>query len=297
MSADDRLLALHGFRCRIPQRWEVALNRGDWRRGHLVLAERRRAALNLSWDRAVRHPDLERTITRIARRMGREHRATRAAEEALPGGTLVRFAAEDGVRHVAAWRPRADLPLVLVARQCDPGPADELRAVARSSDAVDDDQPAPWCIHGLDLVLPPRFRLAGMLDAVGMVRAVWFRHPDGNHKIDQLLVLRRFACAGRLLEGAGIGAWIARHLRRGERLEEERTAADGSWSGVVSVPGDGWWRRLRGVREERHLHAWIEPGPDRLVIQEWKGRGGEPLPPLPRATASEDAPAIRRRSA
>ena len=60
--------------------------------------------------------------------------------------------------------------------------------------------------------------------------------------------------------------------------KQESEAPDGTWSALSRAPGDNWWRRLRGVVEERQLFAWADEGMDRLILQEFKG--SEPTVPV-----------------
>ncbi len=168
--------------------------------------------------------------------------------------------------------------LTLVARQLAPGGSQDMRALIAAVRGVGLDQAAPWRIYGLDLALPPFWRLEGLQQLAGLVRAVWFRYPGRALRPDQLLVMRRMACASRLLGSASLGAWVRSGLSR-----REVVAGSSETGGLVhlstTLPAATWWRRLRDSRDRRELYAWTVAEGDRLMVQEWKG-AADPLPCL-----------------
>ena len=167
---------------------------------------------------------------------------------------------------------------------------EELRLETHLLDRVlvhGDDQPCPWRIHGLKADLPPWWRLHALEYVPGLARAVFFHWPGGGHRRDQVLVLRRYACATRLLAGTTPEQWLTCRLDPGEEVRQRGTTSDGiAWADGLTR-GDTLWRRLRRQRQHRRLHVWVEAEEDRLVVQEWKGTG-EPLPPLRSARSLND---------
>jgi len=290
--ADPVLVALHGFACHVPSDWDLLVNRGNWTGGHLLFAWRRRPVCNLTWDRRARSPDFGRTLQSLESKIFKDHGALPDGASTLgPGGQLGRYQAPEGRYHVAAFRPEGDLPLSLVLRQLAPASEAALRRLVDSCRVYDEAHSVriPWAIHGLHIELPPQWRLTGIQEYVGLVRAVWQHHVGSVNKTDQVLVMRRYACASHLLTDGDIGAWIRSRMHKREELCEERVDEDGTWSAILTAPGTTMWRRLRGVIEQRHIHAWVEAGEDRLVIQEWKG-SGEPPGCLRRAPSAADCP-------
>lgn len=276
----SEVLAIHGIVSRIPGEWDVAINRGNRQAGYVVLVHRRHPLLNLTWDRRPRRPDIDKTLRSIARRLAKQAEARLDHTEALPGeGMLARFIAPKGAIHVAIFRPDAEEPGTMILRQLSPGTADSLRAVVAETRICRADEVTPWRLHEIAVDLPPTWRLQGIQQYPGLVRAVWFRVTSKPHRHDQVLVLRRFACAGRMLGEADVASWVAKRLARGERIEEHRILPGPLWSARCSAPGGNWYKRIRRIRDRRLLHAWIEDDRDRLLLQEWKGVG-EPLPPL-----------------
>lgn len=272
-------LAVHGIAYRIPGEWDVAVNRGDWNGGMLVLVDRRTPLLNVTWNRRQRRPDFPRTIRGISKRMARDAQATCEGTEAVaPDGLLARYSCPQGGFCAAAFRPDPDEPVTVIMRQLSPGSSESLRELIRATRVYHADEILPWRLHDLHIDLDARWRLQGVQQYTGMARAVWMRSTGKPNKHDQVLVLRRYACPERMLAGADIATWVGDRLRRREVLREHRVDEDGVWRGICSVPADTWLKRLRGLTSTRHLDAWIEAGSERLMIQEWKG-AGDPFPP------------------
>ncbi|MFW5698838.1 MAG: hypothetical protein ACOCYN_03195 [Planctomycetota bacterium] len=277
-----RIFAIHGFSFRIPATWELRVNKGYWGNGYQMFIDHRTPTLNLTWERFSRTPDYDRTVARMAKRATQHSDLKVTKVEPITGsrqGLRVRLEGSEGVFHAAVLRPDPDVNLVLVIRQMLPGSALPLNRLVDSSHALAEDAPTPWRFHGLALDLPPWWRLHGTEHMVGLTRAVWFHRPKNRLKTAGVLVLRRYACASRILREITIDRWIEERLEKRETMRQRAYASDGTFSAIADAPGLSPWRRLRGVREERHLAAWIEEGEDRLVVQEWKG-AGPPLPPL-----------------
>jgi hypothetical protein len=261
------VLAIHGIECHIPGEWDVAINRGNWKHGYVVLVHRRRPLLNITWDRRPRTPDFKRTLRSLSKRMERGDQAKLEGTETVgDGGLLCRYASPQGRFHAAAFRPDPEQPVTMIVRQLGPGTADDLRQLIAATRICGADEPTPWRLHGLAVELPPAWRLQGIQQFPGLVRGVWFRTTVKAHRHDQVLVLRRFACAGRMLGEQDIASWISDRLTARERLVEQSLLPGPVWRGVCSAPGSNWYKRLRRIRDQRLLHCWIEADNDRLLV-------------------------------
>jgi hypothetical protein len=126
-----------------------------------------------------------------------------------------------------------------------------------------------WRMHGLVLDLPSAWRLRGLVHQAGLVRALWEHLPERGSRPDGLLVVRRLACADRLLAGGTPGDWLRRDLHAGDMMERE-SAADGRFHLTLQRLGATWWRRWRGQRERVELTAWCDEA-GRLVVVEQRG--------------------------
>ena len=269
------IVAWQGLALRLPPGWEVAGTYGNWKSGHLLLARERLPVLRVSWERRRETPHLERTLAKAAKRVAHETGclALPGHEGAGPDGGVVRCQGRMSEIAVGARR-FAEAGVTVIWRQLAPSPVAELTAMVRASAAVGEDAPADWRIHGLACTLPPWWRNEAVQALAGLTRAVWFRHPPGRRGADQVLVLRRMACAGRVLAGRDLETWLRTTLHKNESATAE-TNADGVRLSC-SRPAANWLRRLRGRVDVRQFHAWIDEPEDRVTVQEWAG-GGEPL--------------------
>jgi len=294
-----RSLALHGFALALPPDWEVVSNRGDWSAGNVVLVERHVPQLSLSWQRQQREPDFGRTLAKLERRVHREQQALPEGRTALRHGQLSRYRAQAGDYHAAVIRPDPEQPLTLILRQLSPGSEAQLRTLIDSCMVFDEGRDAviPWRLHDMRADLPSGWRLEAVQDLVGVTRMMWVHYvPGRRRRSDQLLVLRRLACAERQLEGLDPQSWLHRRIDHHRERLLEPGYQDDLFTSWVDAPGDNLWRRWRGIRERRHVAIWTETAEDRLLVQEWKGAGDHPLPPLRDCRAFEDAsPALGER--
>lgn len=274
-------LALHGIGCPLPAGWEAVGSAGGWRRGQvLVAASDGPPLLAIGWERAAATAEPPRLLAALERRMRSELGCgERRACSAISGGLLARWAAPPGelCGGVRCVRPAsaadAGPGVALVVRALAPAGVAAAHAALAGAWARAADQPTPLRIYGLDLELPPWWRLEGMQQLAGLVRALFLHHPQGRlDRIAGALVLRRFACAGRVLAGRTPAEWIAEQLGRRETVLSS-AVVDGVTAVGTRRPAPGWWRRLAGASEGRSFHAWLEAGGDRLVLQEWYGTG------------------------
>ena len=273
--------AAHGFHCLIPETWELQVFKGPWQGGHLVFVDHRTPTLALTWERTGRNPDFSRTLRVVAKRLERDIDARLVRTDPIPGrmGSMARFAANGGEFVVAMLVPDPEQNLVIVLRQLTPGAPRDLYQAMESLHVYPSDAAIPWRFHGLALDLPPWWRLHSSQLMVGMARAVWFHRPHNCVKTHAVLVMRRYACASRLLDEGDVGAWLTQRLSHDEMIDTQQTDSDGTVQMRVLGPGSSLWRRLWRKHETRHLAVWVDDPADRLVVQEWKGLG-RPLPPL-----------------
>ena len=288
------IVAWQGLTLRLPQGWEVAGTYGNWKSGHLLLARDRAPVLRVSWERRREPIDLDRTLAKAAKRVQRETgcQALPGQESAGPDGAVLRCQGRSSEIAVGARR-FAEAGLTVVWRQLAPSSVAGLTAMVRASDAVGEDAPAAWCMHGLACTLPPWWRNEGVQALAGLTRAVWFRYPQGRRGADQVLVLRRLACASRVLAGRPLEAWLRTTLHANETATAEPNP--GGVRLACTRPAANWWRRWRGRADGRQFHAWIDDAEDRVTVQEWVG-GGEPLACLRQEPSSQGSELFNGRS-
>jgi len=278
-NSQEALIAIHGVSCQVPAGWEVVGTYGGWRKGHLLVAAGREPRVSVSWRRHAEAPDLARTLHAAGSRLDRSHVAgTLMRQDELATNLLLgAWTGPQGDFH-AAVRHFPAQEVTVVARQLAPGPSEPLRQLISSVQAVAARDGSRWAIYGLALDLPAWWRLEGLQQLAGLVRGVWFRYPQGRLRPDQVLVMRRLACASRLLQGRTLGAWV-----QGGLVRHERVVGDDEHQGLVhlstELPSAHLWRRLIGRRDRREIYAWTQPAGDRLLVQEWRG-ATDPLPCL-----------------
>ncbi|TVR49272.1 MAG: hypothetical protein EA402_00130 [Planctomycetota bacterium] len=273
---------MHGWSCEHPAHWDVVVNKGQWSEGFIVLADGRHGKINLTWQRLRRTPDLDKTLRRLDQRISRDAgrgRFTLTTIDDIPQrGKYMRWVGRDGDVFGAILRA-VEAPVIFVLRDVEPSDGLALKRMALSCQAQDDALPTRWTLHGIDVELPPWWRLEGLQNLVGLTRAVWMHYPDGGHKAADVLTLRRFAMASHLLKEQSMAEWLMGHLNPRDHIAEREVSEDGITKVVTEVTPNSWIRRLRGEKDPRIFHAWHEPELDRLVVQEWRGRGN-PLPCL-----------------
>jgi hypothetical protein len=270
----EHALALHGFAVTPPAGWELAGISGHAGRGWLLLASERTPVVRVSWHRHAARPDLDRSLAGLGRMWERHHRAHLAVrttpDEQQRSGEWDSTA---GTWHaMVRWFPHAHLTITvagLVPGVC----GSELFAQA---EARAEDQAWSWRCYGIDLELPPWWRLAGVQQYAGLTRALWHHRVGNRFRPDQVLVVRRLACASRLLAGGDLETWVRAGL--GRQVQIGRVVRhQGEVRLEADQPATTWWRRWRGDRDRQVLHAWLEEEPDRLVLVEWRGEGEAPM--------------------
>ena len=288
------IVAWQGVTLRLPAGWEVAGTYGNWKSGHLLVAKDRGPLLRVSWERRREGINLERTLAKAAKRVARETGCLPLPgyEAAGPDGGVVRCQGRTSEVAVGARR-FSDTGVSVIWRQLAPWSVADLGAMVRASDAVGDDAATDWRIHGLTCSLPPWWRSEGVQALAGLTRAVWFRYPRGRRRADQVLVLRRMACAGRVLAGRDLETWLRTTLHKNESATAE-VSPDGVHL-ACTRPAANWWRRLRRRVDVRHFHAWLDDADDRVTVQEWAG-GDEPLGCLRQGPASQGGRLFNGRS-
>jgi hypothetical protein len=282
VSADEKAprkwttLALHGWQTEVPEDWDVVVNRGSWREGYVVLAHGRHGTCNLTWERRSRTPNLDKTLMGLDRRMRKESK----------NRNPLQMAHHDGLAGHGRWGcwvgplgdlyggivHREDQGITFILRDVEPSDGHDLRRVALGCNAGKDGDPSRWTLHGIDVTLPPWWRLEGLQNLVGMVRGVWFRYPDGGTRSDGVCSIRRFAMAERLLNGDSVEQFLVDRMNPKDNLAERFTDGDGTTKVTVETPLPGWFNWLRGQRGPRIFWAWRDREWDRLTVQEWRGR-------------------------
>lgn len=260
----------------LPPTWEVVGSYGGWKRGQILVAEDRQPRLAITWNRHQARPDLDRTLVKVARKHLREANARSIAPVQAWGPDAGAVALVGGTSEIIlASRWYSESRTTLIWRQLSPGAKGLLRRITDATTVCSDGEPVPWRIHGLDLTLPPEWRSEGLQVLAGMVRAVWFRYRNPR-SVDHVLVMRRYACATLILEGKPVLDWLR---KQADEKETVTVLADGADHAGLTCEGPGktLWRRLRGHREQRVLHAWLDPDADRLTVQETCGTGVTPM--------------------
>jgi hypothetical protein len=284
-------VAWQGLSLRLPSESEVAGTYGAWRSGYLLTAKERRPQLSVTWKRERLVPDLGRTLRQAVKRLRKDaHGAQAVADEAAgDNGLLRRFTTTAGDRIVAA-RHFADAGMTVIWRQLGAMEPRELAESIRAAEALPVDAAWPWTIHGLDCTLPPWWRCEGVQALAGLSRGVWMRYERDRVSPDQVMVLRRMACANRVLGGRSLADWLRASLH-GKETVGETPRHDGVCELHCSAPALTLWGRLRGQRQERRLLAWVDAESDRLTVQEWTGRGA-PLPCLRHQPSAHGVPLL-----
>ena len=121
--------------------------------------------------------------------------------------------------------------------------------------------------------------MEGMQNLVGLTRGVWMHYPKGDRRAADVLTIRRFAMGTLVLGDHSVEEWLCSHMNSKDKIVERQTDQAGITRVQIDVKPKGWIRRFRGERDKRIFYAWREEELDRLIVQEWKGRG-IPLPCL-----------------
>jgi hypothetical protein len=300
-------ISLHGFTLVLPADWELSGLSGDTARGYIVLAwtfadrPGREAVVRVAWRRGAA-VDAQRTLLALGREFTNCPR--KPAHDEVVGTVRTGVWRNERGAWRAAVRVAGDVALtarVLLPDTVADLPLTDLLAGADIQDAVRTTIWS-WRLHGLALDLPSAWRLRGLVHQAGLVRALWEHLPERGSRPDGLLVVRRLACADRLLAGGTPGDWLRRDLHAGDVVERE-SAAGGRFHLTLQRLGATWWRRWRGQRERVELTAWCDDA-GRLVVVEQRG-AAERLPaatwpavapslpePAPEATGSSDVPRL-----
>jgi len=290
-------LALHGFELLPPTGWEVAGVSGHAGDGWLLLARQRTPVVRVAWRRRALAADAQRTLTNLGKDLQRRHGcgALAVRSQPHPDALAGTWDGTDGAWHAAV---RASQGVTLTAVALVPAvPVADLMGTAQIHGA---DEAWPWRLHGLDVLLPPWWRLTGVQHFAGLVRALWQHQNPAQRRPDAVLVLRRLACASRVLAGTtrriqpvsagwdsspSLKDWLTTGVDRRDTITRITTREDGVVHLVLTRPPAAWWWRWRGHQDQREVWGWIDEAADRLTVQEWRG-SGEPLPCLNRQASA-----------
>ncbi len=271
-----RTLAWMGMRWQVPRDWEILSHGVDPLRGRLLLVDRRRQRMQLSWAKLDSRPDLEQAIA--------DHRSRDMAEDAeVDLGELrrphdwvgyTRRAGRGALSRFTRYEPALQYWIDLVVShpvRHEPALDEGLTA---SFEALDPQQPPHWRAFGLEVRTPMGWRLKkaevnvadvtlrfaetdgpaeaavrrlGMIDAwfLGDVQQ-WLRHTIGVMIDTEFTTVRH----------GGVSACLARGLEPGTR-----------------------WRRLTGRLRLRRDLAWVcEPARSLVCVSTWS-RQSRPVEP------------------
>lgn len=254
-----------------PAHWEPAGMYGSWKAGQIIMAEGREPRMAVSWERKDMRPDIDKTAVKAAKQHMKRVGATNLTPPEPLGvdGSLVRMIGGPTDRAVGVRRVES-AKATLIWRQLAPGSMAMLRKMIRSADAAADNETATWVIHGLNITLPPKWRSEGIQVLAGFVRGVWFHYSGRYDQVDQALIMRRYACAERLLDGQSLVTWLIKQMGKAAICETIEQRAD-FVELACTTPAGSWWRKFRGKREKRQVYAWLEGDNDRLTVQETIG--------------------------
>ncbi len=237
-----RELVWMGFALAVPHAWEVLGHSTKLRRGRLLLVDRRRQRMQLSWASCESRPDLRRAFEdyRSADREDDPSCAFAATAAASPWQGYVRRDADgSAITRLGRYIHKRRLWLEMVLSWPGGHEADvEAEITARFAlaappcpPALGDDEPAPgpvrWRAFGLDVTVPPgwwlrkadvrpadvTFHFSDARDAAGEVRTrrlglleAWY--DDNPHAFLQKEVGYAVDCDVRPVQHAGVNAWL-----------------------------------------------------------------------------------------
>lgn len=272
-------IAFQGIEMFVPEGCELGGTMGHERSGWVLITRDRQPCMRIVWRRHAATPDLDRTLERAGQELQKIGGCGRLAVRTTPDDyqRCGIWDGPDGAWHAAVrWCPTTHVTLAATALIADQDVA-EIITTARIAGEAD---AWHWSMYGVDCELPAWWRLMGVQQYAGLTRAVWQHRPDGGVRTNQVLTMRRFACAHRMLAGHDLETWMRDGLGARERCISGHIA-DGIMRLEIEMPAALWWRRLRGGRDRRVLHGWVDDEHDRLFVQEWRGVG-DPLPCLRR---------------
>lgn len=277
------MFAAHGFSIDIPSEWHPGIFRGDWETGHLVWVDPAGPRLNLSWRRGVKGFDFRRTVRSLEKAIrldkpGINLEDRHEEEWSGPTGIFYSWMRGPEAAYAAILTPGDDL--IIILRQMGPADPVRLRCVARSVKVAGPTDPIAWDFFGLRCSLPRGWILEGVTPLPGLVRGVWM-HQSGRRKAeDQALVLRRYAMAQRIMEGADLTTWLKNNLAKADRIETAPDSRPDLPHLISTTPLNFLARMIRRKPQPVHWYAWLEPDEDRIVVQEWRSATEAVMGPL-----------------
>ena len=271
-----RPLVWMGMRWQVPRDWEILGHAVDPLRGRLMLADRRRQRMQLSWARLDRRPDLEQAIADHRSRDMAADEAAQMSELLRPHGWVgyTRWADRGALSRFTRYEPELAYWIdLVVSHPVSHDPAlDE--ALAAGFEALDPQQPPHWRAFGLDVRTPLGWRLTKAHVNVADV-TLRFAEADGPAEA----AVRRLGMIDAWFLG-DVQQWLRHTI--GVMVDTEfTTVRHGGVSACLALglePGTRW-RRLNGRLRLRRYLAWVcEPARSLVCVTTWS-RPSRPVEP------------------
>ncbi len=275
---DWQMLAWMGMRWRVPRDWEVLHHSTDPVRGRLILVDRRRQRMQLSWARLDSRPDIEQAIADHRSRDMTEDPEVEMTDLLRPHGWLgyTRFAEKGALSRFTRYEPALEYWIDLIVShpaRHDPN-LDEALAAGFEARTPGPDRPQHWRAFGLDVQTPPEWKLSSTAVNAGDV-TLRFAEKDGPSEV----VVRRLGMIDAWFLG-DVQQWLRHHI--GVMVEAEfTTVRRGNESAVKATsrePGTRWRRILGKLRIRRDM-AWVCDTAKSLICVTTWSPDAEPVGP------------------
>jgi len=210
----SRLLAWHGFQCRVPAAWEITAFSTNPERGRLILSTRDGVSAEVSWRRLRAPPDIPRIHAEIHRRwrestaalQPRGDSSAAALVHAERGSLVLSHGSFDEPTHASAVLGERTLVHWMFFRDRD-------HDVVLDSLASNDTDPRRCAAWSIDVALPARFELA---EAEPLPANVTLRFTDVHH---HSIILQRWGLASHLLAARSPVEFLASVLHARDRRD------------------------------------------------------------------------------
>ncbi len=271
-----RPLAWMGLRFEVPRHWEVLQHGSDPTRGRLILVDRRRQRMQLSWAKLDSRPDLEQAMADHRSRDMTEDADVELSEMLRPHGWIgyTRFSEQGALTRLTRYEQELAYWVDLVISH--PGRHDPAldEGLAGGFDAPGPDEPVHWRAFGLDVRTSPEWKLSGTTINAGDA-TLRFAEKDGLSEV----AVRRLGMIDAWFLG-DVQQWLRHHI--GVMVEAEFTTVRmGNESAVKATsrePGTRW-RRMLGKLRVRRDAAWACDTSKSLVCVTTWSPDAEPVEP------------------
>jgi hypothetical protein len=256
-------IAWAGMRFPTPDRWEVCRHSVSCRNGSLVLADRRRQRLELTWRDCPREPDLAHGCRDLRDRFRAEDGEDRCRPlPAVRGwtGFVRRTHADSGVAYAMRWDPASGriFQANVVLRDDDPIPHDRMTEsiLAGFRDSGFVDRSVRWKAFGIDCRPPSGWTLASTRVIPMDVTFRFRRDAEGGHAPDAgEAAVQRLGMADTWFNGDA-RAYL-RCAAAGSRFTFVETSLGGHRAVAAAAPHKTRpWQRITGHRRERRELLW-----------------------------------------